>query len=344
MKDIASLAGVSVALVSYVLNDKCKGNRVNDTTAERVRKIADELGYRPNAIARSLRSGKTHTIGVVVSDISNQFFAHVARSMEDAAGKLGYTVFFGSSDESVEKMDKLISGLWDKGVDGMIVVPCEQSGPSLKRWVEQQVPMVLFDRPIPELPLSSVALDNLAASSAATHHLLDSGYRKIVMITYESEMKHMHERVQGYVDEMKQAGLERELEILKWTPSVSKECIANQLSELIQKGTEAMIFSTNTLALWSLPVLMNMKVDIPNQVGVVCFDESEAFSLFSVPLTYVRQPVEDLSLCALKQLIHEMEGQTKEPVSMELPPQLMIRSSSIRSKSIQYIEHYEQKS
>ena len=134
LKDIAEAAGVSTALVSFVLNGKKKEYRVGEETAKRILKIAQEMNYQPNIAAKSLRSGRTKTIGVVVSDISNPFFSQLARILEDEATKRGYTVLFGSSDEDTEKMDRVVSNLIIKGVDGLIIVPCENSENPLDHW------------------------------------------------------------------------------------------------------------------------------------------------------------------------------------------------------------------
>ena len=184
LKDIAEAAGVSTALVSFVLNGKKKEYRVGEETAKRILKIAQEMNYQPNIAAKSLRSGRTKTIGVVVSDISNPFFSQLARILEDEATKRGYTVLFGSSDEDTEKMDRVVSNLINKGVDGLIIVPCENSEKSIGSLVDNNVPIVLFDRYFPEINVSYVALNNCNATYIATKYLLDSGYKAPCMVAY----------------------------------------------------------------------------------------------------------------------------------------------------------------
>ena len=158
LKDIAEAAGVSTALVSFVLNGKKKEYRVGEETAQRILKIANEMNYQPNLAAKSLRSGKTKTIGLVVSDISNPFFSQLARVLEDEATKRGYTVLFGSSDEDKDKMTRVVSNLINKGVDGLIIVPCDNSEKSIASLVNNNIPIVLFDRYFPEINVSYVAL------------------------------------------------------------------------------------------------------------------------------------------------------------------------------------------
>ena len=134
LKDIAEAAGVSTALVSFVLNGKKKEYRVGEETAKRILKIAQEMHYQPNIAAKSLRSGRTKTIGVVISDISNPFFFFFSRILEDEATKRGYTVLFGSSDEDTEKMNRVVSNLINKGVDGLIMFPVKIRKSPLLHW------------------------------------------------------------------------------------------------------------------------------------------------------------------------------------------------------------------
>ena len=198
LKDIAEAAGVSTALVSFVLNGKRKEYRVGEETAQRILKIANDMNYQPNLAAKSLRSGKTKTIGLVVSDISNPFFSQLARVLEDEAAKQNYTVLFGSSDENKDKMNSLVGNLINKGVDGLIIVPCEGSERIIASLVYDNVPIVLFDRYFSDINVSYVALNNFNASYVLTKHLLEVGYNAPCMVAYDVDLIHMKERVRGY--------------------------------------------------------------------------------------------------------------------------------------------------
>ena len=188
------------------MNGKKKEYRVGEETAQRILKIANEMNYQPNLAAKSLRSGKTKTIGLVVSDISNPFFSQLARVLEDEATKRGYTVLFGSSDEDKDKMNRVVSNLINKGVDGLIIVPCDNSEKSIASLVNNNIPIVLFDRYFPELNVSYVALNNFNASYISTKHLLNAGYNAPCMVAYEVNLIHMKERIRGYKKAMDEAG------------------------------------------------------------------------------------------------------------------------------------------
>ena len=206
LKDIAEAAGVSTALVSFVLNGKRKEYRVGEETAQRILKIANDMNYQPNLAAKSLRSGKTKTIGLVVSDISNPFFSQLARVLEDEAAKQNYTVLFGSSDENKDKMNSLVGNLINKGVDGLIIVPCEGSERIIASLVYDNVPIVLFDRYFSDINVSYVALNNFNASYVLTKHLLEVGYNAPCMVAYDVDLIHMKERVRGYKKAMGDVG------------------------------------------------------------------------------------------------------------------------------------------
>ena len=192
LKDIAQKVGVSTALVSYVLNNK-RENRVSREIAQRIRDVAAEMNYRINQVARSLKTNKTYTIGLVVSDIANPFSSGLARIIEDEAEQHQYTVIFSSSDENARKSGKLIETLLDRQVDGLILAPPAFSEHQVIQLQQQQVPFVLVDRYFPDLKTNYVALDNYGAAFKGVEHLITAGCRRIGMLTYGNELHHLQE-------------------------------------------------------------------------------------------------------------------------------------------------------
>ena len=159
LKDIAQKVGVSTALVSYVLNNKKQG-RISKAVAQKIRDAALQMNYRANQIAKSLKTNKTQTIGLIVADIANPFFSGLARIIEDEADKTNYTVIFGSSDENAEKSLKLIDTFINRQVDGLILAAGENGEGHIKYLQQQEVPLVLIDRYFPGINNSYIALDN----------------------------------------------------------------------------------------------------------------------------------------------------------------------------------------
>ena len=303
LKDIAAAAGVSPALASFVLNGKGKEYRVSEDTAQRILKIASELNYQPNLAAKSLRSGRTKTIGLVVSDISNPFFSQLARLLEDEATKRGYTVLFGSSDEDADKMSRVASNLIYKGVDGLIVVPCENSEKYVASLVNNSIPVVLFDRYFPNLNISYVALNNFGAAYTATKHLLSAGYEAPCIVAYDINLIHMKERIRGYKQAMEEARKKKLVNVVYLKQDSLRKSAERFLPKAIESGNDAFLFGTNMISLACLYTFKGMQEIDLHKIGLVGFDGNPVFDFFSVPISYVQQPISMLVQKALEILI-----------------------------------------
>ncbi|OUQ52854.1 LacI family transcriptional regulator [Alistipes sp. An116] len=309
IKDIAAEAGVSIALVSFVMNGKSDGKggyRVNKETAERIRSVAERLNYQPNDAARMLRSGKTNTIGVIVSDISNKFFADIARCIEDRAYKHKYTVLFGSTDENPQKLENLIEVFRNKGIDGLIVVPCEGAEPTLRKLANENFPLVLLDREVPGADLSSVVLNNRRAGSQVTEVLVRQGFRRIEMVSYSMNLSNIREREEGYRSCMTENGLGEYVRIHHLRHE-RLERIVEVLRDAQTRQVEAFVFATNTLAMQGVTAMFRMGWQIPRDFSMACFDTNEAFDLYRTAAACVSQPIERFGAEALDLLIKSIE-------------------------------------
>lgn len=332
IKDIASEAGVSIALVSFVMNNKVDGKdtyRVNKETAQRILEVADRLNYQPNNAARSLRSGKSNTIGVIVSDISNKFFADIARCIEDRAYKHKYTVLFGSTDENLKKLENLIAVFRNKGIDGLIIVPCDGAEQAILLVAQQDIPIVLLDREVPGAELNCVILNNLRAGIQATDALLRRGCRKIEMVSYSMHLSNIRDREEGYRTSMERAGLESECQIHRVRHD-HLDRIAEIILSAKERGTEGLVFATNTLAIAGLREISHNGWRIPQDFAVATFDSNEAFDINNTDIAYVRQPIEQFGTEALDLLIKSIEKSDK-PMShtrIILTPELVESNKS----------------
>lgn len=335
LKDIAKAVGVSTALVSYVLNNKEKEARVGKEIAEVIRKKAAELNYQPNQLAKSLKSGKSFTVGLIVADISNPFFANIARTIEDEAKKHHYTVIFGSSDENAEKSLDLINVLLKRQVDGFIIAPAEHTEAQVEYLKQSKIPFVLIDRYFPSLVTNSVTTDNYASAYEATRHLLDNGYERIAMLAYNSGLIHMRERIRGYKAAIK--GF-KQSKLHPIVGEVGYNHLAEEVPEKMsaffnqEHPVDAIFFATNTLSIHGLKYLNRVNKQVPADTAVVCFDEGDAFDFFYCPLTYVEQPLTQVAKEAVRILIDQVNSGTNEFKTLTLPSQLMVRSSSTRKK------------
>jgi len=311
LKDIAEYVGVSTALASYVLNGQAVEKQVNKSTAERIIKAAEKFNYQPNQIAKSLKTQKTHTIGLVVADINFRFSTGITKSIEEEAKKNNYTVIYGSSNEDAEKFAKLINVFVNRRVDGLILVPTEGSEKEIGMLQRSGIPFVLVDRQFPELQCNYITLDNYKAAYNATQYLIDKGHHRIAFVNYRTTLFHLLERNRGYLDALKDNGIRFEESWLQEIDKVSGDNGVSSSIELLMKAPmpyDAIFFATDTLAINGLKYLSNKKIKVPNQISVLSFDESEAFDLFYTPVTFSRQPLMEMGCLAVNNLMELMNG------------------------------------
>lgn len=314
LKDIAQKVGVSTALVSYVLNNQ-KQDRISKVVAQKIRDVAIELNYRPNQIAKSLKTSRTHTIGLVVADISNPFFSALARIIEDEAAKNNYTVLFGSSDENALKCSNLINVLLNYQVDGLIIAPAAGTEDLIHDLLENEKPFVLIDRYFPDIKASYVAIDNFKAAHSMVAHLVEKGgYQRIGMVTYKTTLFNLQERNRGYMAALKEYNLPlkkswiREVNVGEADTEVS-----NAIDALLSlpEPVEAILFASNLLSTNGLKYLNTLKIKVPDDLAVISFDESEAAELFYAPLTHIKQPLQEMGTLATTMLLESIEKNNK---------------------------------
>lgn len=329
LKDIAQAVGVSTTLVSYVLNNQ-KENRISKAIAQKIRKVAEELNYQPNQIAKSLKTNKTRTLGLLVADIANAYSSSLARIIEDEADRQGYTVIFGSSDENALKGQKLITTLLNRQVDGLLIAAPEGMEQAIGNLQERSVPFVLIDRYFPALKTSYVALDNYQSIFGAVQHLIHSGYERIGMVTIETSLFHMTERTRGYQSALRA----NQIPFRKgWLKEINTHSPAQSVGRAIQElttgpqPTDAIVFTSNTLSLHGLRYIKSQQLRVPDAVALVCFDETEAYDLFYTPLTYIKQPIQEMGKLATKILLETLDT-TNRITQANLEATLVVQAST----------------
>jgi len=335
LKDIAKRAGVSTALVSYVMNGKDKQGKVGKEMAATIMAIAKELNFKPHYIARSLRSGKSFTLGLVIADISNPFFANIARVVENEAKRFGYTVFYGSSDEDAEKSFNLIDMLHNKAVDGFIIVPTENSQSKIRYLVEENIPFVLLDRFFPEIQTNYVSTNNYQASFDACTHLIEMGYKNIGLLGIDSALHHMKERIRGYEDALDIHGIKKNPNWLRKVPQKevglkTRGAINDMLST--EQPVDAIIFCTYSLAVSALKYINELGLKVPDKLGIVSFGQADLFDLYQCPITYIMQQMNELGKKAVEILVQKIE-KPDTPILQVLMQASIIKRDSSRNKS-----------
>ncbi len=330
LKDIAQRVGVSTALVSYVLSGKEREARVGQEIAEVIRKTAAELNYQPNHIAKSLKTGKSYTIGLIVADISNPFFATMARQIEDEAKRDNYTAIFGSSDERPDKMRALLDVLIKRQVDGFIIAPTEGSEDHVRYLQQLRIPFVLVDRHFPEIDTNYVCADNHGAAYQATTHLIRKGHRAIGLVAYRNQLVHMLDRERGYRQALEDHGIAApQPAVLHVGFDRVADDLARDLPGFLGGGRpmDALLFATNTLSLEGLKRLGRLGYRIPRDLAVVCFDESDPFDFFYCPITHVRQPVAAIATRAVRVLVDQIQDGERRAEHVVYDAELVIRES-----------------
>jgi LacI family transcriptional regulator len=330
LKDIAQEVGVSMALVSYVLNNQ-KENRIGKEVADKIRQVAKDLDYQPNHIAKSLKLQKTFTIGLIVADISNPYSSQIARIIEDEAKKHGYTVVFGSSDENIEKSKDIINALINRQVDGFIIAPVADSQPFLIELKDKKIPFVLVDRYFPNQDFSYIAIDNYKAAFDAVTHLLNNGRKKIGILNYDTTLFHLNERTRGYQEALNNQNVQiQEAFIKKISVEHKQSDINDGIAQLLALETpiDGILFASNKLAVSGLKYLKNAKIQIPQTVAVVAFDETEAYDLFATSVTHVKQPMEEIGKQATLALIKKMDTFDNTIIQVHLETTLIVQDSS----------------
>lgn len=336
IKDIAKQAGVSPTTVSFVLNGKAKEKRISDQVSKKILKIATKLKYKPNQLARGLRTGKTKTIGLIVEDIANNFFANVAKVVEDEADKHGYKVLYGSTEDNSEKAHGLLEVLKYRQVDGYIITPTKNMEKEIELLKMVRKPVVLMDRYLPNVDSHYVVVDNFQGAFAATSHLVEQGYKKIAIITTTSDQVQMRQRTDGFVAALRKHNIPFNRNVVKRLPfEMDRAGCTQEISRYLKtaKGVDAVFFATNYLGIYGIEGIRSLGLRIGEDVGVVSFDDHDLFRLHSPSITCVAQPIEEIGRQIVNLLMKELNHPSAASQQIVLSPSLQVRQSSSRNAS-----------
>ncbi len=328
IKDIADQLGVSKALVSFVLNGKAKEKRISDAMAGKVLEMARQMDYTPNYLAKSLKTGKSQTIALIIADISNPFFARFARYLEDEASRHQYKVIIANSDERNEKFKAELELLRTRQVDGFILTPPIGSEPALLDLQEQKVPFVVVDRLFEQVESNTVIIDNYRAAYSATRRLAENGRRHIAILNVNNELVTMQRRVEGYRDALLHHGLAVRDSLVKQLPfSHDKHLVREAIEDIRAAGADALLFTTGKLTLLGLECLKELGIRIPQDISVISFDDMDAYRVTYTPISAIAQPLEAMSREALRILLRQIEQGDRPTEKVMLDVQFIFRES-----------------
>ena len=325
--DVAKRAGVSMMTVSRVINNS---GYISQETRQRVERAIADLGYVPNALARSLRFKQTKTLALVLTDITNPFFTTVARGVEDAASEQDFSVMFCNTDESQVEEAEYLSVIVQKQVDGMLLVPAATAPDSARFLRERNVPFVVLDRRIRGDAVDTVRGDSEQGAYDLTLHLLSLGHRRIGMLSGPSVVMTAADRVAGYRRAMADAGAPVDESLILEGPYTLEGgyTLAEQMLTVKPRPT-GLVAANNFIAIGALRALRVAGLRVPQDVSLVAFDDLPPSIVIDPFFTVVSQPAYEMGQKATALLLERLAGTgPAAPLEIILPTQLIVRESS----------------
>lgn len=328
LKDIAREAGVSATTVSRALNNK---QDINSVTKEKILKIAKELGYTPNAVARGLKIQQTRTIGVAIADISDPFFAPIVKGIEKTARENGYHLILCDTDEDYETEKEALQTLIEKRVDGLLVTPSQTNYEDIVQLKRQHIPFVLLGRHFnfQLLEADYVATDDIEGAFSAATYLIRKGHRRILFINGPDYVSSAKERLAGYKRALLEAGVEIDESLIR-AGGLKMEDGYRIMREVLRDPLQftAVLAYSDFVALGVIKALNEAHLRIPQDVAVIGYDDIDVAAFLEVPLTTVKIPKHELGAEGFKLLKKRMEEKGSFPQRVILPTELIIRKSA----------------
>jgi LacI family transcriptional regulator len=326
MKQVAKRAGVSISTVSHVINNT---RAVSDEVRTRVQGIVDELRYVPSAVARSLKNDKTHTIGVLVPNSSNPYFAELIRWIEDAAFELGYHIILCNTHGGDRKQTAYLRLLMEKRIDGLVLVASGADNAQELLLRHENVPIIQLERALPGLGADLVLAGQEEGAWLATRHLIELGHRAIACVSGPADLPRSRERVGGFLRAMREAGLAVLAEDVVHVEFTSAGGHAAFGSLLARPQRPTAVFVTSDLmAIGGLCAAGSAGVRVPAELSVVGYDDIGAACYAAPPLTTIAPPKREMARLAIGRLIERIRGGHGPLRSIALPSALVVRAST----------------
>ncbi|MCD8263605.1 MAG: LacI family transcriptional regulator [Tannerellaceae bacterium] len=327
LKDIANALNISTTTVSWVLSGKGDERKISMATQEKVLAYARKVNYHPNLLAKSLISGSSHTLGLVIPSIGDEFYAQIAREIELEADKHNYSLTFCSSEADSKRESKIIRMLKSKGVDGLIIAPTKHSRKELELLMEEKIPFVLIDRFFPELNTNYVIVDNKEGSYQLVRSLIGQGKKKIAFITTDTHLLVMNLRHDGYKAALVDAGLPYDPALYR---EVKRDAYEEDLITIFDRlfeevpDLDGFYFTTHYLGMEALRYFYKNKIDIQHKISLACFHTMPSFEILAPNMNIAHQPIKEIGRQAVHILLRELEkpdtvtGKTQVVLSTQL--------------------------
>lgn len=330
--DIARELKISASTVSRALNDN---PRISQATKDKIKSLALKMGYQPNIIASNLRNQKTNTIGIVVPLINRHFFSSFISGVEDVAFASGYNVIISQSNDLLEKEKKIVQSLFSNRVDGLIASLSMQTNEfdHFQLFTNKNIPLVFFDRVVPELEAHKIVVDDFAVGFKATQHLIDQGYRRIAHLAGPTVLNTYHDRMEGYKEALRKNNLTVEDELIifnRLTRMDGQEAIKQLLA--LPHPPDAVFCGNDTSALSMMVYIKKIGIRIPEDFGLIGFSNEPFSEVVTPSISTLQQPAFEMGVKAAELLIREIEtkNKTQNYQTITMPTELVIRESSLR--------------
>lgn len=328
MRDVAERAGVSIKTVSRVVNEQ---GEITEATRQKVLTVIDELSYRPNLLARGLVTQRTHTVGLVIGDITNPFFSEVARGVQDVARTEGYNIFLANTDALPEDERKVLRSMADHAVDGIIIFPSPETETTIGEMASRTLPFVLVNHWLAHDHVGLVTTDLYTGSRLAVDHLAAKGHEHIGMLAGPNIAvgSNRGRRLQGFRDGLAAHGLPENPDYIQISPGTLEGGLSQGLALLTQHPQITAIFTYNDLlAMGALQACRQLGKRVPEECALVGFDDILMASLVHPPLTSVRIDKSTLGQQAMVQLLAMIRTPDQPPAPITLGIDLVIREST----------------
>jgi len=324
--DIAKAAGVSIATVSKVINGT---GRISTDTRERITEIMQELDYQPSVVASALTGKSTFTIGLLIPDLANPFFAEIARSVEDRGHELGFNLVMCSTDNNSKKEAGYITLLRQKRVDGIIIATGTSIEGLLSGLADYNIPLALISRDIPTIEADSVRADDDTGAYQAVAHLTGLGHRHIALIAEDPELMTTKERMRGYRRALEDANIAYTDDLVTISNS-SVEAGKQRALELMGSDhpPTAIVAFNDLLAVGVVQAAKELRLSIPWDLSVISFDNTVLAGIVDPPLTSVAVPIQQMGRQIMDMLIERVSGEKGDKRRIVLKPELIIRQST----------------
>jgi LacI family transcriptional regulator len=331
LQRIADHSGVSASTVSRVLSGQASRYRISGKTELAVQKLAKEFSFVPNQLARGLRLKKTLTIGLVIPDISNPFFAAIAHQVIVGTRKHGYSVILCDSQDDAELELQELALLQSRRVEGVVLCPTGQSGQHLAAFAEGRLPIVLVDRFFPDLPLPYVSSDNASGARQATELFITSGHRRIACLQGLRGTSPNESRVRGYREALAHHHLPVEENLIVGDSFTEQSgYIETKLLLRTEPEVKAILALSNLNGLGAIRALTEEHRRIPEDVSIISFDDTPYFSYLATPLTAVAQASSEMGEVAVKLLFDQIQSPHRQTKGGILLPTTLVMRESVK--------------